>query len=64
MLDTRPETRTGSPAEPAGPQPPTRTGKRPLRALTVLVVALVVVVGGLLTWGAYGDWHSQQPQTF
>ena len=63
MLDTR-ELRPEPPSEPAGPPPPTGTRKRPLRAATIVVVALVAIVGGLLTWGAYGDWHSQQPQTF
>lgn len=63
LLDTEHELHPEPLDGPTGPPPP-RTGKRPLRPLTIMIIVLVTIVGGLLTWGAYGDWHSQQPQTF
>lgn len=64
MSGLRFESRPGSSGELGGTGDVAKKAKQPLRSITVLAMALVVLVGGLVTWGAFVGWHSQVPQTF
>lgn len=52
------------PTQPENPSPARDKEPRPLGVATVFVAVIVLVVGGLLAFGAFSAWHAQQPQAF